>query len=96
MGDGHISNSVRERLERDLDNLQSSLKSRNESHKPVEAKIPDGARMPVEYDDLDMSNRQKNVRADLIAGGATAGNDLYGPVGAFFGGVAGAIISLFN
>lgn len=34
MGDGSISNGSREKLERDLDNLQSGLKRKNESNKP--------------------------------------------------------------
>lgn len=36
MGDGEISNSFRERLERDLDNSQVLMKARNESNKPPE------------------------------------------------------------
>lgn len=35
MGDGDVSNAFRERLERDLDNLQTNLQSINISHKPV-------------------------------------------------------------
>lgn len=34
MGDGQISNGVREKLERDLDQLQASLKQTNEANKP--------------------------------------------------------------
>lgn len=34
MGDGDASNSFRERLERELDELQFSLKQRNEANKP--------------------------------------------------------------
>lgn len=34
MGDGDISNSFREKLERDMDNMQASLKQKNEANKP--------------------------------------------------------------
>lgn len=34
MGDGDISNGFREKLERDLDNMQAALKQRNEANKP--------------------------------------------------------------
>ncbi|XP_055309313.1 atlastin-like [Sitodiplosis mosellana] len=34
MGDGDISNVFREKLERDLDNMQAALKQRNEANKP--------------------------------------------------------------
>lgn len=34
MGDVEISNAFRERLERDLDGLQASLKQLNEANKP--------------------------------------------------------------
>lgn len=34
MGDGEVSNSYRERLERDMDSMQASLKQTNEANKP--------------------------------------------------------------
>lgn len=34
MGDGDLSNSFRERLERDMDSMQASLQQRNEANKP--------------------------------------------------------------
>lgn len=34
MGNGDISNSLREKLERDMDNMQTALKQRNEANKP--------------------------------------------------------------
>lgn len=40
MGDGLISNGFREKLERDLDNLQSGLKRKNESNKPTTPRPP--------------------------------------------------------
>lgn len=36
IGDGEVSNTFRERLERELDDLQFSLKQRNEVNKPPE------------------------------------------------------------
>lgn len=36
MGDGDISNSFREKLERDIDGLQVTLKQANEKNKPVQ------------------------------------------------------------
>ena len=33
-GDGDVSNSYRERLERDIDSMQASLKQANEANKP--------------------------------------------------------------
>lgn len=34
MGDGEVANSFRERLERDIDSMQASLKQSNEANKP--------------------------------------------------------------
>lgn len=34
MGDAEASNSFRERLERDMDSMQASLKQKNEANKP--------------------------------------------------------------
>lgn len=34
MGDGQITNGIREKLERDLDQLQTTLKQANEANKP--------------------------------------------------------------
>lgn len=38
MGDGEVSNGFRERLERDVDGLQATLKQTNEKNKPVDQK----------------------------------------------------------
>lgn len=34
MGDGEISNGIREKLEREIDGLQAALKQANEANKP--------------------------------------------------------------
>lgn len=42
MGDGEVSNSFRERLERDMDSMQASLKQTNEVNKPPSPQESDG------------------------------------------------------
>lgn len=36
MGNNEITSAMRDRLERDLDNMQAALKQTNEAHKPKE------------------------------------------------------------
>lgn len=45
MGDGEVSNTFRERLERNIDDLQAALKQANEKNKPVQQMNPNG--LPV-------------------------------------------------
>lgn len=80
MGDGDISNGVREKLERELDELQASLKQRNEANKPPPPPPPQ-----------EQGGRPKRDKNGMIIAGAQIGGSVGGPVGALVGGVLGKI-----
>lgn len=80
MGSGEVSNGYRERLERNLDSLQSMLQKTNERNKP----------QPIQP-----RPRGNHAAHGSVAGGAIGGA-IGGPPGAIIGTVLGGIFgSLF-
>lgn len=76
IGGGDISNGFRERLERDVDGLQATLKQANDRNKPIER--------PVYQDQGSDSNGLPLI-------GAAAGAAIGGPPGAVIGGIIGSV-----
>lgn len=83
MGDGEVSNGFRERLERDIDDLQTTLKQANERNKPLPP--------PVYY-----GHQNEGPSNGLPLIGAAAGAAIGGPPGAIIGGFIGSVLSLFG
>lgn len=75
MGDGDVANGYRERLERDIDGLQTSLKQANEKNKP-----------PPQITHNPDSSNDNNVIGAIVGGavGGPVGAAIGGVIGGLF------------
>lgn len=76
MGSGEFSNGFRERLERNLDSLQSTLQQTNERNRP----------QPIQP----QPSVSNHMEIGAVAGGAI-GAAIGGPPGAILGGLVGGL-----